>query len=198
MRSFAFNTLQELHSIFSGGNSRRQQLAATNGGPAVALGATGTAQGASPPAPDAAQSGDATGAAQAAEGSTAAPAAVAAGTAGPQTQLHWLRPQGYQLPAECIKHEELYSVIFDLLRPWFVRGITKEDFDACAMPAGKDHKSDEGWVTPAPRSVCCPVKGEISACHAPSNPFLTQLYVQGGAAVWRPAHQACTPAGWLT
>ena len=192
MRSFAFDTLQELYSTFAG---KREQLAATNGGPAVSLGASGTAQGASPPAPDAAQSGDATGAAEAAGGTTAAPAVTAA--AAPQTQLQWLRPQGYQLPAECIKHEELYSAIFDLLRPWFVRGITKEDFDACAMPAGKDHNLDEGWVITRPRAVCCPGRGE-KACNGPSNPLLDKRMCMAALGLGTPARRTCTPAGWLT
>ena len=138
-RSFAVGTLQEVYSTYSG---KRQQLAATNGGPAVSLGANSTAPGAPPAAPGAAQSEGAAGAAAAAGEATAAPAAAAAPA--PLAQLQWLRPQGYQLPAECVKHEELYSVIFDLLRPWFVRGITKEDFDACVMPAGKDHNFDQG------------------------------------------------------
>ncbi|KAL4459075.1 hypothetical protein ABPG75_013940 [Micractinium tetrahymenae] len=49
-------------------------------------------------------------------------------------------PDGYELPEECAKHEPLYAGILDSLRPWFERGVTREDMDAClaAVPAGYD------------------------------------------------------------
>jgi len=53
-------------------------------------------------------------------------------------------PDGYQLPEECAKHEPLYAGIFDNLRPWFERGITKEDLDACAAVAPAGHNISEG------------------------------------------------------
>lgn len=51
-----------------------------------------------------------------------------------------LVPDGYELPEECAKHEPLYSGIFDSLRPWYERGVTREDMDAClpVAPAGHD------------------------------------------------------------
>ncbi len=43
-------------------------------------------------------------------------------------------PDGYELPEVCKRHGELYVGIFDDLRPWFERGITKKDIDACGAP----------------------------------------------------------------
>ena len=42
---------------------------------------------------------------------------------------------GYELPAACEKHAVLFPPVFDLLRPWFGRGITSEDLDACVPVA---------------------------------------------------------------
>ncbi len=52
----------------------------------------------------------------------------------------WFAPDGYELPEECAKHEPLYAGIFDSLRPWSERGVTREDMDAClpVAPAGHD------------------------------------------------------------
>ncbi|EFN52111.1 hypothetical protein CHLNCDRAFT_139417 [Chlorella variabilis] len=61
-----------------------------------------------------------------------------------QAQLRFLRPKNYTLPQECIQHELLYPPIFDLLRPYFVRGIRREDFDACVPAAPKDFNIDQG------------------------------------------------------
>lgn len=68
------------------------------------------------------------------------------GSDGQQQQLQVLEaaalgrycPDGYELPQECEKHASLFSGIFEDLRPWLERGITRADLDACAevAPAG--------------------------------------------------------------
>lgn len=54
--------------------------------------------------------------------------------------LAGIEPYSYELPEECVKHEPLYAGIFDSLRPWYERGVTREDMDAClpVAPAGHD------------------------------------------------------------
>ena len=102
-----------------------------------------------------------------------------------QAQLRFLRPKNYTLPQECIQHELLYPPIFDLLRPYFVRGIRREDFDACVPAAPKDFNIDQGtpgqskfrmllwdnevWVRAQGRShsgVAIPVLLQASMYHA--------------------------------
>lgn len=68
----------------------------------------------------------------------------AAPTSGPLPELTWFRPKGYKLPEECLKHEELYVGVFENLRPWFGRGIRREDLDACAPIATKDTNTTLG------------------------------------------------------
>jgi hypothetical protein len=41
-------------------------------------------------------------------------------------------PSGYDLPPQCAKHAVLYANVFTDLAPWFQRGITRADLDACA------------------------------------------------------------------
>jgi len=67
-------------------------------------------------------------------GGAATAAAIPAGSSsdGGSAAQGWFTPTGYQLPQECLKHSDLYVSIFDNLRPWFGRGIKKEDMDACA------------------------------------------------------------------
>lgn len=62
-----------------------------------------------------------------------------AGTVGASTPGHF-PPDSYQLPEECAKHEPLYAGIYDALRPWYERGVTRQDMDAClpVAPAGHD------------------------------------------------------------
>jgi len=43
-----------------------------------------------------------------------------------------------------VKHEPLYAGIFDNLRPWFERGITRQDMDACAAVAPAGYNLSEG------------------------------------------------------
>ncbi|KAL4443761.1 hypothetical protein ABPG75_011498 [Micractinium tetrahymenae] len=54
------------------------------------------------------------------------------------------QPDGYELPAECAKHSVLFPSIFNELRPWMVRGISRADMDACAAVAPAGHNISEG------------------------------------------------------
>lgn len=54
------------------------------------------------------------------------------------------QPDGYHLPSECAKHSVLFTNIFDELRPWMVRGISREDMDACAPVAPAGHNTSAG------------------------------------------------------
>lgn len=81
--------------------------------------------------------------------------AGSAGSASQQTQALLLgsaapagagpfHADGYDLPPECAKHSVLFTTIFNELRPWMVRGISREDLDACATVAPEGHNITAG------------------------------------------------------
>lgn len=74
-------------------------------------------------------------AAASAPGLAAAAAAVAAGS------HRGCTPARMQ---ECWKHEALYPTIFDSLRPWLARGITRTDLDACQPAATPETNTSLG------------------------------------------------------
>ncbi|PSC76645.1 NHL repeat containing [Micractinium conductrix] len=82
----------------------------------------------------------------AAAGPTAAAAAAAGADPSSRETTRWFKPTGYDLPAECWKHEDMYAMVFDNLRPWMARGITKADLDACAPAATPE--TDTKFGTP--------------------------------------------------